>query len=246
MPDAYSTGLPKLDDSIGGGLPPGTLTVAAVPPEAGGRLLGHNLVIENRPAQYLTTYRTPSRLECEFKSAATGGTEDTNATNTDTPAVQITDLSPQVASDAEDSGSLVDDLTSCVNGQDEDSESSSSESKSTDDGGVLILDSLSDIASEGGRPAVRRTLDFLLQLAEERGLAVLAFVDGDTPDHSGESLALRAADLLFTYEPAPRQSEDDLLVVRRVRQASGRVKDLPATLPISLSETLEQSPDQSY
>jgi len=245
MASGYPTGLSKLDDTIGGGLPPGSLTVATVPPTSSGELLGHSTALENDLVHILSTYRNPERLRAEL-NAATDSTSLNVAgptSNDSSEHLRISSLDPTTVTPEEEETtpewlSPVDEHQAAI----EDSAELNADSLS-----VLVVDSLSAVSAAAGRNATVDVVGALQSFADSHDTAVLAFVDDTTPRDAGTIYALRAADLLFTYVTADSAENTDHLTVRRVRRTSqdGTVSDLPETLSLSLSTMLDQSPDNA-
>jgi KaiC/GvpD/RAD55 family RecA-like ATPase len=66
----YATGLPALDDRLGGGLPAGSVAVLEVPASSAGTLVPPAFAsVTGRPTVYVTTDRHPDQIETDIAAA---------------------------------------------------------------------------------------------------------------------------------------------------------------------------------
>lgn len=250
MEEGYSTGLPKLDEDIGGGLPPGSLTVLTAPPTSAASLLGYSAALENSGVHILTTYRDPDRVRSEL-TAADRESDDAPVTGKsgaenqeDSTELRITQVDSSDLTSSTDA-TPPDWLSPAAEHQEATSTSAESDADSLS---LLVFDSLSSVDTHGGHDAVVDTISALRSFADTHQTAVLVFLDETSPLSDGSRYAVRSADLLFTYSSAGQHSDTDAITIRRVRRAVDpeKVSDLPQSLPLKLSTEMEQNPDRGY
>jgi len=251
MDEGYSTGLPKLDEYIGGGLPPGSLTVLTAPPTSAASLLGYSAALENSGVHILTTYREPDRVRSELTAADSESLDDAAVTEEigaenqeDSTELRITQVdSSELASSTD--ATPPDWLSPAADHQEATSTSAESDADSLS---LLVFDSLSSVDTAGGHDAVVDTISALRSFTDTHQTAVLVFLDETSPLSDGSRYAVRSADLLFTYSSADQHSDTDAITIRRVRRAvdPAKVSDLPQSLPLKLSTEMEQNPDRGY
>lgn len=250
MSDGYTTGLPTLDEAIGGGLPPGTLTGVTAPPTSAAPLLGHAVALHNTGVHVLTTYREPERLRSELAAVADQSSVDaTNIPNTTDSdgrpcRLRITSIEPREMDSVGDEDTP-DWFAPVVEHQAAIGDAADS---LVDSLSVVVVDSLSSVATIAGRDATTDVISRLRTFAAEHQVAVLAFFDDKPSESGGETFGVRAADILLTYDTADLDSDSDVLTVRRVRRAAnpGLLNGLPDNLPLSVSTVLKQNPDDAY
>lgn len=269
-----STGLSNLDESLGGGLPTGTLLVLTAPVGASAELLCDTAARETpHPTAFITTSRPEWRLhelldqhESAFdaveSSAPTrrilGVAPDDLGTELPPAPVNLNATSDNGIVDTPEQTETVptEDGSSILTPTTEGVFSDALRWIATQNTPLLVVDALSDAilaAEQGTSPAADTTepgwtkaLDWTYALTHATGgLAILLLESPvETPPSRGEQLVLRRADAVFNYI---RRGDTDRLVVSKLRgyTATGEADGLPFTQKLDIESTIGIDPSQS-
>lgn len=266
-------GLDHLDDALGGGLPPGTLTVLVAPPMSSAGLVAEQLAAENRPAQYLSSHRPREVLARDLARHTDHSPEGLLEDGSDLGVFELAD--PEKNEEDNSEMDYPKDGLDAVpawlqTALTTHSASRTPEATNREDGGfrgprVLVLDSYpvdpvgdaTESVPDAGRcsntgskishknPVPKGAeLPWLHTYARAAATSVVLVV---SPEDLTSELG-RTADVLLEYRPRPARDEDadDAIVLRRARQSVDAISSLPVSLPLEVTTTVDQNPDESY
>jgi len=219
-PDALSTGLSVLDESLGGGISAGNIVAIKAPAESSAEQLGYALArVRSHPTLYLSTFRPPELIESDIEAADQGvGTSEIHG---DVCSIRREEHNQGIFADFE---SRLDGFC----------------------GGSVVVDVYSDWANtaggwEAGLPK------FAKFLRESQGIAYLYLrTDDGAVNQRINNRVVHLADTVFEYSVGESEQSADQLRIPKAR----RIQDASATLPIehelNVSRGIEASRGETF
>jgi len=235
-PTEFTTGLPAVDDNLGGGLPAGTAVALSYPTaSAGERLAYAQAVHPTHPTVYATTGHDTALLEGDLAaehdryhpdhSAGSNGSGDhavdvvslTNLENADAPS----DANKRYAGLLEHPASCLPHWT----------------------GGSIVVDSITDYPASD----LRRHLGTFTQfLRETNSIAYLIVHTNADTRTDRRRITTDVADAVFDYQRSDTDQGNDTLRIPKLRHPPKNAPELPITIDLNVGNTVSVSTGKSH